>query len=403
VKRLLATLAVLVVPLALFAQPAAAARTQGGYWMLTADGRVYNFGGASNLGSSPWPPAYDIAATPDGEGYWVVANYTTSNFGDAPDLREAISLDPGEVVTSISSTPSGKGYWLFSDKGRVFPRGDAVSYGDMSGVRLNGPVLDAVATPSGHGYYMVGSDGGIFAFGDAAFHGSTGNIRLNRPVMSMAPNPDGGYWLVAADGGIFAFDAPFFGSMGGTRLNKPVSGIVASPTGAGYLMVASDGGVFAFGDVSFYGSLGSNPPASPVVSIAAIGDPPPPPAPAKVGDRLTTEDGNTVQVFTYGPATPSQYASVTPGTSLVAIDVQGCVPAGGKAQSFNPLDFSLKMSDNTKADAALGDVDGQIDSSTVAPGDCVRGKVGFEVPAGKQPVSILFQPFGATALKWSIA
>jgi hypothetical protein len=53
--------------------------------------------------------------------------------------------------------------------------------------------------------------------------------------------------------------------------------MVASPTGRGYLMVGADGGIFSYGDVPFYGSLGGNPPAFPVVSVAAIGNPPPPP------------------------------------------------------------------------------------------------------------------------------
>jgi hypothetical protein len=33
-------------------------------------------------------------------------------------------------------------------------------------------------------------------------------------------------------------------------------------------MAAADGGVFSFGDVAFSGSLGANPPPSPVVAVA---------------------------------------------------------------------------------------------------------------------------------------
>jgi hypothetical protein len=116
---------------------------------------------------------------------------------------------------------------------------------------------------------MVASDGGIFAFGDAAFHGSMGDKKLNAPVQSLVPDPDGaGYWLVASDGGVFAFDAPFRGSMGDRRLNRPMTGMV--PFGDGYLMVASDGGIFNFSDRPFFGSLGDQPPPSPVVSVAAL-------------------------------------------------------------------------------------------------------------------------------------
>jgi hypothetical protein len=263
----------------LFASPASA-RTQGGYWMLASDGHVYGFGGAADLGS-PWSidGHVRITPTPTGNGYWVLhRSGLVDAFGDAADLGNGPTMPYPERYTTMAATPSGAGYWLFTDKGRVLRFGDATFYGDLAGTPLNGPVLDAIATPTGNGYYMVGSDGGVFTFGGATFHGSTGDKRLNKPVMSLAPDADGaGYWLVASDGGIFAFDAPFYGSLGAIKLNKPISGIVASPTGRGYLMVAADGGVFAFGDVPFHGSLGNNPPAYPVVAIAAIGNPPPPP------------------------------------------------------------------------------------------------------------------------------
>ena len=129
----------------------------------------------------------------------------------------------GETAASLSATPTGKGYWVFTNRGRVIAFGDAAHLGDMSQVKLNGPVLGSVATPSGKGYYMVASDGGIFAFGDAKFAGSMGGRNSTPRSSSLVPDADGtGYWLVASDGGIFAFDAPFRGSMGATQLNKPV-------------------------------------------------------------------------------------------------------------------------------------------------------------------------------------
>jgi hypothetical protein len=263
-----------------------------GYWMLGADGNVYAFGTSPYCGKLdvflPNSFGADIAATPDGRGYWMVDGENYVDFEHCglnvpynPNDRAfydyewnnffADTLRPGESPISISALPDGKGYWVFTDKGRALPFGTAQWYGDMGNVALSGPILDSVATPSGHGYWMVGSDGGIFSFGDAAFYGSMGGQRLNKPVTSMAPDPDGsGYWLVASDGGIFAFSAPFYGSMGATRLNKPVVGIVASPTGGGYLMVGADGGIFTFGDVPFHGSLGGNPPYWPITSVAVM-------------------------------------------------------------------------------------------------------------------------------------
>jgi hypothetical protein len=54
------------------------------------------------------------------------------------------------------------------------------------------------------------------------------------------------------------------------RLNRPIVGMVASTTGPGYLMVGEDGGIFTFGTVAFRGSLGSRPPAEPIVAVAAF-------------------------------------------------------------------------------------------------------------------------------------
>jgi hypothetical protein len=248
-----------------------------GYWMLSADGTVYPFGGAVNLGDAKpnlaGRQAVDLEPTPDYGGYWIVDDTgRVFGFGNAkttPGNVDAGALRPGEKVTSLSTTPTGAGYWIFTSLGRVFAKGDATHFGDMAGTALNGPVLDSIPTPTGEGYYMVGSDGGIFAFGDAEFAGSMGGKPLNAPVQSLVPDPDGaGYWLVASDGGIFAFDADFHGSMGATKLNKPVTGMVAF--GDGYLMVGEDGGIFNFSDRKFYGSLGANPPPSPIVSVAIL-------------------------------------------------------------------------------------------------------------------------------------
>lgn len=87
----------------------------------------------------------------------------------------------------------------------------------------------------------------------------------------------------------------------------------------------------------------------------------------------------------------------------MAADVEGCVPASGQATSFNPLDFSLKLSDNTKVSAELGAVDGQIDSTKVGPGDCVKGMVAFAVPTGGMPSALYFdETLTGTPLRWTL-
>jgi len=244
-----------------------------GYWAIGSDGKVYPFGDAVNNGAptSPSLSIVDIEASPHGTGYWAVddkgavTNFGPVNYGSATDLKA------GERVTSISGTPTGAGYWLFTNTGRAIAFGDAnKNIGDVSTLKLNGEILDSAPTPTGNGYYLVGADGGVFALGDAHYQGSMGGTKLNRPVQSIVVDPDGeGYWLVADDGGVFAFKAAFRGSTGSMKLNKPMTGMVAF--GNGYLMVAEDGGVFNYSDKEFSGSLGSNPPANPIVSISALG------------------------------------------------------------------------------------------------------------------------------------
>jgi hypothetical protein len=242
-----------------------------GYWMVGATGTIYRFGTAPGLGSARTTGVVDVEVSPTGFGYWIAdRGGHVFAFGDARWHGNASGLLAGETVTSLSRTRSGKGYWLFTSRGRVFARGDAKFRGDMRNVPLNGPVIDSVTTPSGNGYYMVASDGGVFTFGDARFRGSMGGKRINAPVRTLTPDPDGdGYWLAGRDGAVYAFAAPFRGSMGGKPLNKPVVGMVSF--GNGYLIVGADGGIFNFSNRPFYGSLGADPPAIPIVAVAAYG------------------------------------------------------------------------------------------------------------------------------------
>ena len=246
---------------------------RSGYWMADQAGNVYAFGDSRHLGAlnGARNDVVDIEPTPDGNGYWLLtARGEVFAYGTARHLGQPGALPAGETATSMSAHPGNAGYWVFTTRGRVMPFGGAPFHGHMLGVALNGPVLDSVATPDGGGYYMVASDGGIFAFGNARFRGSMGGHRLNAPVQSLVPDGDNdGYWLVASDGGVFAFSAPFRGSMGSSRLNRPVTGMVRF--GDGYLMVGEDGGIFNFSSKRFHGSLGSNPPPTPVVAVAALG------------------------------------------------------------------------------------------------------------------------------------
>ena len=124
----------------------------------------------------------------------------------------------------MAATPDGNGYWLVASDGGIFNYGDAGFFGSAGSLHLNKPIVGMAATPDGGGYWLVASDGGVFSYGDAQFHGSAGAVPLNQPIVAMAAMPDGGgYWFTAADGGLFDYGtAPFLGSGTGLGLGPVV-------------------------------------------------------------------------------------------------------------------------------------------------------------------------------------
>ncbi len=74
----------------------------------------------------------------------------------------------------MAATPSGNGYWLVA------------FFGSTGAVALQKPMVGMAEASGGRGYWLVASDGGIFSFGAAPFLGSTGGMRLNRPIVAMS-------------------------------------------------------------------------------------------------------------------------------------------------------------------------------------------------------------------------
>src|SRR5262245_7118998 len=277
IRVLVVCAAALALAFGWLAQPVDAA-TGPGYWLLGSDVGIFSFGlpffGSAAASPTACAPSADrmlpdgtclsFAATPDGEGSWILnADLgTIAAFGNAGDFGEPADDFvgvPREFVPSsraIVPTPDGQGYWVLevglSGMGSVVPFGNATDFGDTTqlaqqlGTPFNGEPVGLVATPTGLGYWEVYSDGGVFGFGDAPFLGSTGGIRLNQPIVGMAATSDGqGYWLIARDGGVFAFgNAAFHGSTGGIRLNQPIVGVARTAADDGYWLVARDGGIF---------------------------------------------------------------------------------------------------------------------------------------------------------------
>ena len=226
----------------------------------------------ANTVSNPNAPIVGMAATPDGDGYWLVASDGgIFSYGSAQFHGSTGSLQLNAPIVGMAAAPGGGGYWLVARDGGIFNYGSAGFFGSAGSLHLNAPIVGMAPTRDGGGYWLVASDGGIFSYGDARFWGSAGAMALNAPVVAMAATPaGGGYWLVGSDGGIFSYgDAQFSGSTGSLRLDAPIVGMAAAPGGGGYWLVASDGGVFTYGNATYLGSLGGSALPAPVVGMAA--------------------------------------------------------------------------------------------------------------------------------------
>jgi hypothetical protein len=306
----------------------------------------------------------DLALTADGHGaYLLRADATVTPLGDAVVFGLRLLLQPGERAAALLVLPNG--LFVVTDRGRVLPHGGGPSLGDLAGVPLNGPIVDATATVDGQGYWLLGSDGGVFSFGSARFSGSTGGMRLNSPANGIVADPDGtGYWFVAGDGGVFAFDAGFRGSMGATPLNRPVVGMI--PYGTGYLLFGADGGVFAFSDRPFHGSLGGTPHLTSTFPIATL-------AAGAAGDFyvLARRDG---ELFGFGPATPTwaQPQSLPPPCAAF-MPVFPCSPAAGNPDGHATVPAGAGLADTSHPDHVIG---------TGTPASCTSAAVVAAVAQG---------------------
>jgi hypothetical protein len=253
-------------------------------------------------------------------------------FGGAPQLGSLTNQTLNESIVGIAATSDGNGYWLVAADGGVFAFGDAPFEGSLGSDSLNESIVGMAANPHGSGYWLVAADGGVFAFGGAPFEGSLGSDSLNESIVGIAATSDGnGYWLVAADGGVFAFgDAPFEGSLASQQLAQPVASMASAPKG-GYWLVEGQRVASPF-------------------TPALVAD-----LDQRVGMvTAAVEDLNSGQVYVYRPGLALNTASIVKvqflGTLLAEAQDQNRALTPDDAGLVAPM---IEVSDNDAATAVL--------------------------------------------------
>ncbi len=107
------------------------------------------------------------AQVPQGNGYWLVSKEgAVYAYGGATYYGGADGLTLAAPIVGIVATPDGKGYWLIGADGGVFSYGDARFYGNPAsgGDQLNSAVVGAAAVP-GTNTTQVGPTGPTGAIG----------------------------------------------------------------------------------------------------------------------------------------------------------------------------------------------------------------------------------------------
>jgi hypothetical protein len=123
----------------------------------------------------------------------------------------------------------------------------------------------------------------------------------------------------------------------------------------------------------------------------------------KIGDKVQTHDGNTVQLYSAGPFTSTdRFNQPKSGSTFFAVDVEGCAGSKAVVAGINPFEFELVMADNTRARDSAGTKAPELHVAAQPAGTCNRGWITFEVLAGSTPVALDYGPGFSTAIRWSL-
>jgi hypothetical protein len=81
----------------------------------------------------------------------------------APDHGSTEGTVLNAPVVDIAASPDGAGYWTVASDGGVFSFGGAFYAGSLGDIPHNQPIVSMAPTPSGRGYWLAAADGGSTA------------------------------------------------------------------------------------------------------------------------------------------------------------------------------------------------------------------------------------------------
>lgn len=127
-----------------------------------------------------------------------------------------------------------------------------------------------------------------------------------------------------------------------------------------------------------------------------------------LGATQTSTSGVSVTVFSFEnpaarPLSDSSSSPDTPGDVFAVLDAQVC--AGINTYSLNPIKFVLVNAANQQS--TLFDVSPEpfqpaMGTPDLAPRECVRGLIAYEVAPGAQFVAVRWQDSDGGPLRWSV-
>ena len=117
-----------------------------GYWLVASDGGVFSYGDASlprlhgrhapqRSPSWAWRPRHRGTATGSSRPTAASSATATRSFHGSTG-----SIRLNQPMVGMAATPSGDGYWLVAADGGIFSYGDAPFWGSTGSIRLNEPI-----------------------------------------------------------------------------------------------------------------------------------------------------------------------------------------------------------------------------------------------------------------------